>query len=178
MTQKTFQFPTIEATPNAALAARLQHKIDHKTKPLGALGQLENLALQLGLIQRSETLVFDAPQMLVFAADHGVATEGVSAFPQAVTMQMVGNMLAGGAAINVLARQHGFALQVVDAGVASDHGADGVHERCFPGRTGVSRAAVHRVAAARLRLCVRAGDEASPSAAHHAAAPALSGNGC
>ena len=120
MTQKTFQFPTIEATPNAALAARLQHKIDHKTKPLGALGQLENLALQLGLIQRSETLVFDAPQMLVFAADHGVATEGVSAFPQAVTMQMVGNMLAGGAAINVLARQHGFALQVVDAGVASD----------------------------------------------------------
>lgn len=120
MTQKTFQLPPIEATANAALAAKLQHKIDFKTKPLGALGQLENLALQLGLIQRAETLTFDAPQMLVFAADHGVATEGVSAFPQAVTMQMVANMLAGGAAINVLARQHGFALQVVDAGVASD----------------------------------------------------------
>ncbi len=120
MTQKTFQLPAIEATAHAALAARLQHKIDNKTKPLGALGQLENLALQLGLIQRSETLEFKEPQMLVFAADHGIASEGVSAFPQAVTMQMVANMLAGGAAINVLARQHGFALQVVDAGVASD----------------------------------------------------------
>ncbi len=120
MTQKTFQPPPIEATAHAALAAKLQHKIDHKTKPLGALGQLENLALQLGLIQRSETLAFTQPQMVVFAADHGVASEGVSAFPQAVTMQMVANMLAGGAAINVLARQHGFALHVVDAGVASD----------------------------------------------------------
>ena len=120
MTQKTFQLPPIEATINAALAARLQHNIDHKTKPLGALGQLETLALQLGLIQRSDTLAFDAPQMVVFAADHGIASEGVSAYPQAVTLQMVANMLGGGAAINVLARQHGFALQVVDAGVASD----------------------------------------------------------
>ena len=120
MTQKTFLLPAIEATANAGLAAKLQHKIDNKTKPLGALGQLENLGLQLGLIQRSETLTFVAPQMLVFAADHGIALEGVSAFPQAVTVQMVANMLAGGAAINVLARQHGFSLQVVDAGVASD----------------------------------------------------------
>ncbi|MDI1273558.1 nicotinate-nucleotide--dimethylbenzimidazole phosphoribosyltransferase [Polaromonas sp.] len=112
--------PTIEPTANAALAARLQHKIDQKTKPLGALGQLEALALQLGLIQRSEAITFESPQMVVFAADHGIASEGVSAFPQAVTVQMVGNMLAGGAAINVFARQHGFALQVVDAGVAAD----------------------------------------------------------
>ena len=120
MTQKTFQLPPIDPTANAPLAARLQHKIDNKTKPLGALGQLENLALQLGLIQASETLGLTTPQMVVFAADHGVASEGVSAFPQAVTLQMVANMLAGGAAINVLARQHGFALHVVDAGVASD----------------------------------------------------------
>ena len=120
MTQKTFPLPKVEATANAVLAAQLQHKINNKTKPLGALGQLENLALQLGLIQRSDALAFEAPQMLVFAADHGIAREDVSAFPQAVTMQMVANMLAGGAAINVLARQHGFALHVVDAGVASD----------------------------------------------------------
>ena len=120
MTQKTFQLPAIEPIANAELATRLQHKIDNKTKPLGALGQLESLALQLALIQRSETLEFKAPQMVVFAADHGVAAEGVSAFPQAVTMQMVANMLAGGAAISVLARQHDFALHVVDAGVASD----------------------------------------------------------
>ena len=115
-----FLLPLIDATRDADLQASLRHKIDHKTKPLGALGQLEDLALQLGLIQRSENIWLEHPHMVVFAADHGIAAEGVSAFPQAVTAQMVGNMLAGGAAINVLARQHGFALQVVDAGVASD----------------------------------------------------------
>ena len=114
------RLPAIEPTANASLEAKLRHKIDHKTKPLGALGRLEGLALQLGLIQQSETITLRDPQMVVFAADHGIAAEGVSAFPQAVTVQMVGNMLAGGAAINVFARQHGFALQVVDAGVAAD----------------------------------------------------------
>ena len=116
----TPRLPEIETTADRALAARLQHKIDQKAKPQGALGQLERLALHIGLIQRSDSLRFEAPQMVVFAADHGIAAEGVSAFPQAVTLQMVGNMLAGGAAINVFARQHGFALQVVDAGVAAD----------------------------------------------------------
>ena len=116
----TFTLPTIEPVTDARLEAKLRHKIDNKTKPVGALGQLEDLALQLGLIQRSDVVTFDKPQMVVFAADHGIAAEGVSAFPQAVTLQMVANMLAGGAAINVLARQHGFALQVVDAGVAAE----------------------------------------------------------
>jgi nicotinate-nucleotide--dimethylbenzimidazole phosphoribosyltransferase len=114
------QLPQIEPTADPALAARLEHQIDHKTKPLGAHGQLETLALQLGLIQRSDTIALHTPQMVVFAADHGIAAEGVSAYPQAVTVQMVANMLAGGAAINVFARQHGFALQVVDAGVAAE----------------------------------------------------------
>jgi nicotinate-nucleotide--dimethylbenzimidazole phosphoribosyltransferase len=120
MSDTALLLPAIEATANAALAERLQRRIANKTKPLGALGRLETLALQLGLIQRSEAITFESPQMVVFAADHGIASEGVSAFPQAVTLQMVGNMLAGGAAINVFARQHGFALQVVDAGVAAD----------------------------------------------------------
>ncbi len=114
-----FQPPAIEPTADAALAARLRRKIDGKTKPPGALGLLEALALQLGLIQRSESPALHAPQIVIFAADHGIAAEGVSAYPQAVTAQMVGNMLAGGAAVNVFARQHGFALHVVDAGVAA-----------------------------------------------------------
>ena len=101
-------------------AAQLQHTIDHKTKPLGALGQLESLALQLGCIQKSQQIHFEEPQMVVFAADHGITDEGVSAYPQAVTQQMVGNMLSGGAAVNVFARQHGFALTVVDAGVCAE----------------------------------------------------------
>jgi nicotinate-nucleotide--dimethylbenzimidazole phosphoribosyltransferase len=101
-------------------AQKLQLKIDQKTKPLGALGQLETLAHRLGRIQKRDVITFTSPQMLVFAADHGITAEGVSAFPQSVTQQMVANMLAGGAAVNVFARQHGFAVTVVDAGVAGE----------------------------------------------------------
>ena len=111
--------PAIASTANPSLQASLRHQIDHKTKPLGALGQIEILALQLGLIQQSGRIELRQPQVVVFAADHGLADEGVSAYPQAVTVQMVLNMLQGGAAVNVLARQHGFGMTVVDAGVAS-----------------------------------------------------------
>jgi nicotinate-nucleotide--dimethylbenzimidazole phosphoribosyltransferase len=107
------------------LASKLQTKLDHKTKPVGALGQLEALALQLGLIQNSETVRLKQPQVVVFAGDHGIVDEGVSAYPQAVTAQMVQNMLGtvgkpGAAAINVLAHQNRFELTVVDAGVATE----------------------------------------------------------
>jgi nicotinate-nucleotide--dimethylbenzimidazole phosphoribosyltransferase len=105
---------------NPALSVRLQHRIDQKTKPLGSLGRLEALALQLGLIQQSEAPTLIDPQMVVFAGDHGLAARGVSAYPSDVTWQMVENFLAGGAAVSVLARQHGLALTVVDAGVAKD----------------------------------------------------------
>ncbi|MBC7548057.1 MAG: nicotinate-nucleotide--dimethylbenzimidazole phosphoribosyltransferase, partial [Polaromonas sp.] len=119
-TVSTFVLPPIESVSNIRLERKLRDKMDHKTKPLGALGLLEDLALQMGMIQCTDVVSFLEPQMVVFAADHGIAAENVSAYPQAVTAQMVANMLSGGAAINVLARQHGFALHVVDAGVASE----------------------------------------------------------
>ncbi len=103
-----------------SLASRLQRRLDQLTKPRGSLGRLEALALQIGLIQRSERPVLWAPQLVVFAADHGLAAQGVSAYPSEVTAQMVENFLAGGAAVSVLARQHGLALTVVDAGVRSE----------------------------------------------------------
>ena len=105
---------------DAALAARVQHRIDDKTKPLGALGRIEALALQMARVLGTEDPRLLQPQLVVFAADHGIAAQGVSAYPQAVTLQMVANMLAGGAAVSVLARQHGLALTVVDCGVAGD----------------------------------------------------------
>ena len=114
--------PQIPATFDAALSALLDHAIDNKTKPPGSLGALESLARKIGLIQKRVDIAVRAPAIMVFAADHGVAAEGVSAYPQEVTWQMVENFLSGGAAINVFARQGGCALQVVDAGVAHNFG--------------------------------------------------------
>jgi nicotinate-nucleotide--dimethylbenzimidazole phosphoribosyltransferase len=116
------RLPSISATANSALASQLDAAIDNKTKPPGSLGALEGLAKQLGLIQQTVAISITQPAILVFAGDHGVVAEGISAFPQDVTWQMVENFLADGAAINVFARQNGAALYVVDAGVNHDFG--------------------------------------------------------
>jgi nicotinate-nucleotide--dimethylbenzimidazole phosphoribosyltransferase len=113
-------FPPLHDLHNPALTHSLQSRLDQKTKPLGALGQLENLGLQLGQILGTEAPVLNQPQLVVFAGDHGLAARGLSAYPSDVTWQMVENFLAGGAAVSVLARQHGLALTVVDCGVKHD----------------------------------------------------------
>lgn len=107
-------------TPDEGILSALQDKIDNLTKPKGSLGILEKLALQIGWTQQTLTPSLNNPVHIVFAADHGIAEEGVSPSPQEVTRQMIYNFLEGGAGVNFLARQHGFKLKVVDGGVNYD----------------------------------------------------------
>jgi nicotinate-nucleotide--dimethylbenzimidazole phosphoribosyltransferase len=112
---------TVPRADQAILAAA-NRRLDTLTKPLGALGRLEPLAAQVCAAQSTLTPAILHPVAVVFAADHGVADRGVSAYPRAVTEQMVKNFLNGGAAINVLARLQGMELWIVDAGVDGDCG--------------------------------------------------------
>src|SRR5580698_9545186 len=110
---------TISAA-DAAMRAAANRRLDTLTKPLGALGRLEPLAAQVCAVQRTLTPAISNPVAVVFAGDHGIADRGVSAYPRAVTAEMVKNFLGGGAAINVLARLQGMELWIVDAGVDAD----------------------------------------------------------
>lgn len=116
----SLRLPDVPDLTDPARAAALRHRIDRKTVPHGALGRLAALGERLGAILGTTEPRLTAPQLVVFAADHGIAARGVSAYPRDVTWQMVGNFLAGGAAVSVLARQHGIAQTVLDCGVRHD----------------------------------------------------------
>ncbi|MDB5732556.1 MAG: nicotinate-nucleotide/dimethylbenzimidazole phosphoribosyltransferase [Variovorax sp.] len=160
------ELPDLPDIDDPARAQRLRRLLDGKTKPLGALGQIEALALRLGLVLGSDAPGLRQPQMLVCAGDHGLAARGVSAYPSDVTWQMVRNFLAGGAAVSVLARQHGLALTVVDCGVRHDFAADAAPE--------VGEAAA-RHNAAPPRLLIR---KIAPGTADASAGPAMTAAQC
>ncbi len=108
--------------PDYSLAGAAKDRLDNLTKPRGALGRLEELARDLCVMRGSLELTQPRAAVTVFAADHGITQAGVSLYPREVTAQMVLNFLAGGAGINVLARQAGAEVKVVDVGV--DHAFD------------------------------------------------------
>ena len=119
---------SIEALDETAME-QARARQQELTKPAGSLGRLEDLAVQIAGITQQVTPVIERKAVIVMAGDHGVTVEGVSAYPSAVTTQMVLNFLHGGAAINALARQEGARVVVVDIGVAADLHSPNLVER-------------------------------------------------
>ena len=111
--------PVGEDASNAALA-----RLNSLTKPLGSLGRLEEIVRRYAAIRRDPAARWGGGTIAVFVADHGVADEGVSAYPKAVTIQMLRNIAQGGAAISVLARHFGLGLEVINVGVETDTSAE------------------------------------------------------
>ena len=127
------------------------------TKPPGALGQLENIAVQLAAMQGVEKPEVKRVQICIFAADHGIADEGVSAFPQAVTGEMIKNFACGGAAISVLAKALDATLEVVNLGTVNDPGEWPSVVRAIIAPTTANFAAGPAMSRAQLNAALKAG---------------------
>jgi nicotinate-nucleotide--dimethylbenzimidazole phosphoribosyltransferase len=127
--------------PDERLAETARRRLDNLTKPRGRLGRLEELAVRVVVITGNPLPCVDAPVIFTLAGDHGVATEGVSAYPQAVTAQMVENFARGGAGVNVLARHVGARVIVANLGVAAPLGGHAgiVERRIAPGTRSITK---------------------------------------
>lgn len=125
------------ARPDAAVRVRAERRQQQLTKPPGSLGRLESIAVRLAALQGRDSPTVERVAIAVFAADHGVAAEGISAFPQAVTAQMIANFSAGGAAISVTARALGAELRVYNLGTVTPlPELPGVESRIIAPRSG------------------------------------------
>lgn len=152
-------------TPDAQAAAAARARQDQLTKPPGALGQLEALAIRLAALQGRAQPQVEKIHLAVFAADHGVMAEGVSAFPQAVTAEMIRNFSCGGAAISVLANALDAQLEVVDLGTVSGlQDVPGVrHLALGPGTANLAQTAA--MTAEQLQAALAAGHASAERAA-------------
>jgi nicotinate-nucleotide--dimethylbenzimidazole phosphoribosyltransferase len=144
------------APPDEAAAAEAARRLDSLTKPRGSLGDLEEIVRRYAAVRRDPAAAMSRGALAVFVADHGVAEEGVSAYPQAVTAEMLRNIARGGAAISVLARRLGYRLWSADVGVALDTSAEAlpgvIYRRIGAGTRNLAREAAMSSAQARAAL--------------------------
>lgn len=152
------------ATPSDTHRQRALARQPQLTKPAGSLGELENVAVRLAALQGTDTPNAEQVQIAVFAGDHGVCDEGISLFPQAVTGQMIANFVTGGAAISVMARQLGAALEVINTGtVCAPPLSDGViDEQVAAGTANLARESA--MDAQQLAAALAAGDRSAARA--------------
>ncbi|HZJ92323.1 MAG TPA: nicotinate-nucleotide--dimethylbenzimidazole phosphoribosyltransferase [Thiopseudomonas sp.] len=127
----------LNATAQLSASAEQQAQAHQNqlTKPQGSLGRLETVAIHLAAMQNTVKPQINQPHMLVFAGDHGVVAQGVSAFPQSVTIAMLSNFVNGGAAVATLCKQQGIELSVINCGTAHpcEHLANIIHQPIMPG---------------------------------------------
>jgi nicotinate-nucleotide--dimethylbenzimidazole phosphoribosyltransferase len=142
--------------PDETAAAEAGRRLDSLTKPRGSLGHLEEIVRRYAAIRRDPKARIGGGAMCVFVADHGVADEGVSAYPQAVTAEMLRNIARGGAAVSVLARRLGYRLWIADVGVAADTSAESLpgvlYRRVGAGTRNLAREPAMSVAEVRAAL--------------------------